>query len=87
MIKYPVLGIDWDVFTRDDGFMQVQRVDEAETMTDDEAIAEARKLKMRIDDDGFLLTKQGTRKELSASVKKRNAVLRAAGLPWEQPTN
>ena len=55
--KRYTMSVDWDIFiTRTAGgyAWQVQRCDAAATMTDDEAIAAARRCGVICDDDGFL---------------------------------
>ena len=83
----PIMGIDWDIFTRDDGYLQVQRVDDLETISDAEAIVDARRLGIACDDDGFILDEHGQRKEAREARKRRAAVLAAAAHPWEHATN
>lgn len=51
----PQRGIDWDIFDIGDGRLQVQRIDEVETMTELEAIAEAQRVGIACDDEGNLI--------------------------------
>lgn len=55
-------GVDWDIFDCD-GYENVQRVDEFDTCTDDEACEEARKLGIETDSEGYVI-REGKRVEV-----------------------
>lgn len=54
-VKPFVRGVDWDIFDTGGGRMQVQADDEAGTLSDEQAVIEARKAGITADDEGFIL--------------------------------